>query len=60
MKLDLTGQRALVTGGASGIGATVARRFASLGAHVIVTDLNDITRIETGRLRLTLKPFDLC
>ncbi|MEI7618447.1 MAG: SDR family oxidoreductase [Actinomycetota bacterium] len=42
MKLDLTGQRALVTGGASGIGATVARRFASLGAHVIVTDLNDV------------------
>ncbi|MEI7754563.1 MAG: SDR family oxidoreductase [Actinomycetota bacterium] len=42
MNLDLTGQRALVTGGASGIGATVARRFASLGAHVIVTDLNDV------------------
>ncbi|CAB4861137.1 unannotated protein [freshwater metagenome] len=41
MTLDLTGQHTLVTGGASGIGATVARRFASLGAHVIVTDLND-------------------
>ncbi len=41
MTIDLTGQHALVTGGASGIGATVARRFASLGAHVIVTDLND-------------------
>lgn len=41
MTLDLTGQHALVTGGASGIGAAVARRFASLGAHVIVTDLND-------------------
>jgi NAD(P)-dependent dehydrogenase (short-subunit alcohol dehydrogenase family) len=42
MALDLSGQHALVTGGASGIGATVARRFAALGAHVIVTDLNDI------------------
>jgi NAD(P)-dependent dehydrogenase (short-subunit alcohol dehydrogenase family) len=41
MTLDLSGQHALVTGGASGIGATVARRFAALGAHVIVTDLND-------------------
>jgi NAD(P)-dependent dehydrogenase (short-subunit alcohol dehydrogenase family) len=42
MQLDLSGQHALVTGGASGIGATVARRFAALGAHVIVTDLNDV------------------
>ena len=24
----------------------------------IVTDLNDITRIETGRMRLDLRPFD--
>lgn len=41
MTIDLSGQHALVTGGASGIGATVARRFAALGAHVIVADLND-------------------
>ena len=41
MTLDLAGQLTLVTGGASGIGATVARRFAALGAHVLVTDLND-------------------
>ena len=38
---DLTGQTALVTGGASGIGMTVARRFAGLGAHVIVADISD-------------------
>ncbi len=37
---DLTGRRALVTGGASGIGAACARAFASAGAHVIVADLN--------------------
>lgn len=37
---DLTGRRALVTGGASGIGAACAQAFASAGAHVIVADLN--------------------
>ena len=49
MTLDLTGQLALVTGGASGIGATVARRFAALGAHVLVTDLNDIEGAKVAR-----------
>lgn len=37
---DLTGRRALVTGGASGIGAACASAFAAAGAHVIVVDLN--------------------
>lgn len=37
---DLTGRRALVTGGASGIGAACAKAFADAGAHVIVADLN--------------------
>ena len=37
----LSGQRAFITGGASGIGAEMARRFTREGAHVTVADVND-------------------
>ncbi|MBB5833151.1 3-hydroxybutyrate dehydrogenase [Brachybacterium aquaticum] len=37
---SLEGRRALVTGGASGIGEACARAFAERGAHVTVADLN--------------------
>ncbi|MFC9561088.1 MAG: 3-hydroxybutyrate dehydrogenase [Agromyces sp.] len=37
---DLSGRRALVTGGASGIGEACARAFAEAGAHVTIADLN--------------------
>ncbi|WP_235735528.1 SDR family NAD(P)-dependent oxidoreductase [Nocardioides alcanivorans] len=39
--MDLTGVSALVTGGASGLGAATARRLAAAGAHVVVIDLNE-------------------
>jgi 3-hydroxybutyrate dehydrogenase len=37
---QLTGRRAVVTGGASGIGAAVGRALAARGAHVVVADRN--------------------
>jgi NAD(P)-dependent dehydrogenase (short-subunit alcohol dehydrogenase family) len=44
---DFDGLRALVTGGASGIGLATARRLAALGATVAVLDLN---RLEDSAL----------
>jgi len=39
---DLTGRSALVTGGASGIGAACARELAGRGATVTVADVDDV------------------
>ncbi|MBO0802971.1 MAG: 3-hydroxybutyrate dehydrogenase [Nocardiopsaceae bacterium] len=39
--MDLVGRRVLVTGGASGIGAACAERFAAAGASVTVADLDE-------------------
>lgn len=39
--MNLAGKTAIVTGGAGGIGGAAARRFASAGAAVFITDMQD-------------------
>ena len=39
--MDINRASAIVTGGASGIGAAVARQLAAKGAKVVVADLNN-------------------
>jgi len=39
--MDINGASAIVTGGASGIGAAAARQLAARGARVVVADLQD-------------------
>lgn len=65
--IDLTGRRAVVTGGASGIGVETARALATAGADVTLAVRNvdagrqvaaDITRT-TGNDRLLVAPLDL-
>jgi enoyl-[acyl-carrier protein] reductase III len=41
MTFDFAGQRALITGGSRGVGAAVAERLASLGAHVLINFSRD-------------------
>src|SRR5688500_6058230 len=45
-RFDLAGRRAFVTGGASGIGAAIARALDDAGAHIVVADI-DKTRAQT-------------
>ena len=39
--LDLSGRRALVTGGAGGMGREIAHALASAGAHVVIADVDE-------------------
>jgi NAD(P)-dependent dehydrogenase (short-subunit alcohol dehydrogenase family) len=46
--MDIRGQAALVTGGASGLGAATARMLAEAGAKVAVLDVNDTATAEVA------------
>jgi 3-oxoacyl-[acyl-carrier protein] reductase len=41
----LTGKTAIVTGGASGFGEGIVRKFLSEGANVMIADINDVAAI---------------
>ena len=49
----------LVTGGASGIGAAVARRFASTGARVVIADVNPAGAAAAAELGGLFVPTDV-
>jgi 3-oxoacyl-[acyl-carrier protein] reductase len=65
MQLDLTGHRALVTGGGQGVGRGVAIAFAQAGAGVVVNDVSadraDAVADEVGSLggRAQASVFDV-
>lgn len=48
MLLDLNGKTAAVTGGASGIGLAIAKRFAAQGATVVLLDLDGAKAAEAA------------
>ncbi|MCC5986183.1 MAG: SDR family NAD(P)-dependent oxidoreductase [Pararhodobacter sp.] len=59
--LDLSGQRALVTGGGSGIGAEIARALAGAGAEVMVADVAiDSAEKTAGAINATLPAPRVC
>jgi 3-oxoacyl-[acyl-carrier protein] reductase len=53
MQIDLTGQTALITGAAQGIGGEMARRFSGAGAKVVATDIDghglEVLAADAGR-----------
>ena len=51
--LSLKGKTAVITGGGSGIGASIAQRFAQQGAQVAIVELDEIPLVAAERETLT-------
>jgi short-subunit dehydrogenase len=45
----LNGKRVLITGSASGIGKSIAKRFVAQGAHPVLVDLNEVQLQDTAK-----------
>jgi len=54
--LDLTGQTAIVTGGAMGIGRSIAQRLHEAGANVVIADLDEEVAQSTAAELLAARP----
>jgi NAD(P)-dependent dehydrogenase (short-subunit alcohol dehydrogenase family) len=46
--ISLTGRRAVVTGGAKGLGQAIARRLAEAGAAVVIADIDEVAAKTTA------------
>ena len=57
--IDLTGQRALVTGGAAGIGLAISRRLREAGAAVLVADANAEASASADEIGAEFVPCDV-
>lgn len=58
LNFPLTGKVALVTGGASGIGAAISEAFIAKGAKVAVLDINaDVAKAKADALGANARPF---
>ena len=58
-RLDLTNVSAIVTGGASGLGAATARELAKLGARVVVVDRQESGSDVAGAIGGSFVPADV-
>ena len=54
--MDFAGKVAVITGGASGMGAATAREFARRGAIVVVVDRNAAARLRWPQISALRNP----
>ena len=60
VRVDLSGQTAVITGSTSGIGAALAEGLAKSGADIVLNGLGDAGEVETLRARLAAEHGVTC